>query len=159
MDFDVNIINPFLMSATSILNTAANMNLIVGKPYLRGLDFKTDEVLVMIGVTGEMTGQVIICFPEENAKKIASAMMMGMPVETLDDMAISAISELGNMIMGNAATILSNNNTIVDITPPILQRGMVHIGQHSPVNICVPLLMDGQPLISMNIIVKKRDGE
>ena len=39
---------------------------------------------------------------------MASKMMMGMPVTALDDMSISAISELGNMIMGNAATILLN---------------------------------------------------
>ncbi len=43
---------------------------------------------------------------------------MGMPVTELDDMATSAISELGNMIMGNAATIFSTKGIVIDITPP-----------------------------------------
>lgn len=158
MDFDVNIINPFLLSAVNTCKMVSGFDLTIGKPYLRGLDFAPTEVLIMIGVTGAMTGQVIMCFPEENAKAIASAMMMGMPVETLDDMAISAISELGNMTMGNAATGHSEKGIIIDITPPIVQRGMVHLGVQSPVNICVPLMKDGAPFMSMNILVKRKEG-
>ena len=45
-------------------------------------------------------------------------MMMGMPVTALDDMSASAINELGNMMMGNAATILSTKGIAMDITPP-----------------------------------------
>ncbi len=49
---------------------------------------------------------------------------MGMPVTELDDMAMSAISELGNMIMGNAATIFSTKGIVIDITPPTVCRGL-----------------------------------
>lgn len=54
---------------------------------------------------GEMKGQVILAIRENNAKDIASRMMFGMPVNELDEMASSALNELGNMIMGNTATI------------------------------------------------------
>jgi chemotaxis protein CheX len=46
---------------------------------------------------------------QATAKKIASIMMTGRPVETLDDMAQSAISELANMISANAMTIVGQN--------------------------------------------------
>ena len=49
--------------------------------------------------------------------------MIGMPVTELDELASSAICELGNMIMGNAATELSQLNLSVDITPASLLLG------------------------------------
>jgi len=42
------------------------------------------------------------------AFKIASAMMMGTPINELDKMSKSAIVESAYMILGNAATILYN---------------------------------------------------
>lgn len=80
-------------------------------------------MVILIGVTGEMRGQVVLSIDEKKACEIASRMMMGMPVPELDDMAISAISELGNMIMGNAATVFSVRNIGIDITPPTVGRG------------------------------------
>lgn len=50
-------------------------------------------------------------------------MMFGMPVNELDEMASSALNELGNMIMGNTATIFSTLGIIIDITPPLAVYG------------------------------------
>ena len=60
---------------------------------------------------------------EETAKFVASTMMMGMPVESMDDMAQSAISELANMLTANSATNLSQMGIEVDISTPILTIG------------------------------------
>ena len=60
---------------------------------------------------------------EETAKKIASTMMMGMPVPEMDEMAQSAISELTNMVTGNAATNFEKDGLKVDISPPTLIVG------------------------------------
>ena len=49
--------------------------------------------------------------------------MIGVEVTSLDEMAWSALSELGNMITGNAATLLSQNGYDLDITPPSVIRG------------------------------------
>ena len=70
-------------------------------------------------------------------------MMMGMPVTEIDDMAKSALSELGNMIMGNAATLLSNKNFRIDITPPTLGMGSTTLTSPNMTSIKVPLLYDG----------------
>jgi chemotaxis protein CheX len=50
-------------------------------------------------------------------------MMMGMPVDTIDEIAISAIGEFTNMVTGNASITLSNNNLSVDTTPPSVISG------------------------------------
>lgn len=153
-DINVEHINPFLMAATSIMKDACQMEMKIGKPYVKTTEFEQNSVIIMIGVTGEMRGQVIIALTHEKACQIASNMMMGMPVNDLDDMAMSAISELGNMIMGNAATILSTKGIGIDITPPTVCRGAMKISQSYTKNICIPMNVNGDVTIELDIAVK-----
>lgn len=108
----------------------------------------------MIGITGEMKGQVLMAFSYANALNVASRMMMGMPVTELDDMATSAISELGNMIMGNAATIFSTKGIVIDITPPTVCQGSMTITQTYAQNICVPIQAGDGLSLELDIAIK-----
>ena len=154
MAINVEYINPFLMAATSIIKDICQIELKVGKPYVKETSFASDSVIIMIGVTGEMRGSVMIALSYNKALEIASNMMMGMPVTELDEMSTSAISELGNMIMGNAATILSTKGIGIDITPPTLCRGNLKFSQNYTKNICIPLSSDGDIVIELDIAVK-----
>jgi len=153
-DINVDYINPFLMAAVSIFKDACQMELKVGKPYVKTTEFEGDSVIIMIGVTGEMRGQVLIALTYQKALTVASKMMMGMPVTELDDMSTSAISELGNMIMGNAATILSTKGIGIDITPPTLCRGAMKLTQNYTKNICIPLSYENDTAMELDIAVK-----
>ena len=153
MSINVEYINPFLMAATNIIKDICQIDMQVGKPYVKQTAFADDSVIIMIGITGEMRGSVIIALTYNKALEIASKMMMGMPVTELDEMATSAISELGNMIMGNAATILSTNGVGIDITPPTLCRGNLTITQSYTKNICIPLSGD-DITIELDVAVK-----
>ena len=133
-------INPFLMSAQQILAQVCMIQTKVGQLSKDNMCVDGEPIFIMLGVTGEMTGQVCIVFDLEGAKDIASRMMMGMPVDTLDAMAKSALSELGNMMMGNAATLLSNQNILIDITPPTLFLGSGILSSPDMAVIKVPLL-------------------
>ena len=95
----------------------------------------------MIGVTGEMQGQVMLAFKKPVALMIASKMMY-MEVKELDEISTSAICELGNMIMGNASTVFSSNGVGIDITPPTLSHGEVSFTNTYTKNLCVPLTFD-----------------
>lgn len=139
MSINVEYINPFLMAATSIIKDICQVNIAVGKPYIKQAEFSSDSVVIMIGVTGEMRGQVMIALSYEKSLEIASNMMTGFKVTELDAMSLSAISELGNMIMGNAATILSTKGIGIDITPPAIFRGNMTVSHAHTQNICIPL--------------------
>ena len=152
-EFSVEYINPFLMAATSVIKDICQVDMKIGRPYVKTTEFASDSVIIMIGVTGEVRGQVLMSFPEAHALHVASKMMMGMPVEKLDEMSISAISELGNMIMGNAATIFSTKGILIDITPPTVCRGNLTIAQSFAQNICVPL-SGGDITIELDVAVK-----
>jgi chemotaxis protein CheX len=75
------------------------------------------------------------------AQSIAGA-MIGAEVPELDEMAMSAVSELANMITGGAAVIVSEYGLNVDITPPSIIRGTdVYISTRSSAQI-VPITTD-----------------
>ncbi|MCQ2506845.1 MAG: chemotaxis protein CheX [Lachnospiraceae bacterium] len=118
-------LNPFLISSVHVFKQVCMLDPKIGKLQLAQSIPEERQIYIIFGITGEITGQVVLIFNEEVAKKIASAMMCGMEVNSLDEMARSALSELGNMIMGNAATILADDNILIDITPPALGEGQV----------------------------------
>ena len=79
MSINVEYINPFLMAATNIIKDICQIDMQVGKPYVKQTAFADDSVIIMIGITGEMRGSVIIALTYNKALEIASNMMMCMP--------------------------------------------------------------------------------
>jgi chemotaxis protein CheX len=145
-------INPFLIAATKILKDMCFVDVKIGKPYVKNTSFKDDTVIIMIGITGEIRGQAMIAFPNTVACDIASKMTM-MPVTQLDELSTSAVCELGNMIMGNTATIFSTKGIGIDITPPTLCSGNVSFTNSFSQNICIPLAyVDGND-IEINVAI------
>ena len=82
-------------------------------------------------------------------------MMMGMPVDTLDEMACSALGELGNMIMGNTSTIFSTMNIIFDITPPLSMHGYDLKLQTDTTAIKIPILISDNEHMSIYICLNE----
>ena len=146
--------NPFLVAATSIIRDACQINMTAGEPYLKKTQFENDTVVIMVGITGQLRGQALIVLDYEKSLEIASKMMMGASVTELDDLSISAISELSNMIMGNAATIFSTKGIVIDITPPTVCRGRLTILQAYTKNVCIPLSGDNIE-IELDIAIKE----
>jgi chemotaxis protein CheX len=111
-------INPFLSSSITVIETLIQVKPSIGQLSVKPIADLEGYVWLKIGIVGQFKGDIIFCFPDQVAKDIVSAMMGGYPVTEMDEMCISAISELGNMISGNASTIMFNDGIRVDITPP-----------------------------------------
>ncbi len=153
VSLNVEHINPFLISATKILKEMCSVNTTVGKPYIKSPAFFSDTLIILIGFTGEIKGQAMITFENNIACDIASK-MIGMPIAMMDELAKSAIGELGNMIMGNTATIFSTKGTAIDITPPTIGNGTISFTTNFAQNICIPLNYEGDKRIEINIAIK-----
>lgn len=137
----VEYINPFIKATTEVFKTMLNTEIKTGKPYIKASPYVADTLIIMVGITGEIRGQATISMGVEIAKKVASTMMMGMPVEELDELSKSALSELANMIMGNSATLLFNQGINIDITPPTMMMGNnMQISAGAMRTVCVPLI-------------------
>lgn len=150
----VEYINAFIKASTEVLNNFVTEKFTVGRPFIRQNPYPTKELVIILGITGDIKGQAVLSLSEELAKGVASGMMMGMPVDVIDEMAKSALSELGNMIMGNSATLLFNSGFKIDITPPTLMKGTsIEISSAGMETICVPLVSD-MGVIEFDIAIK-----
>lgn len=152
---DIKYINPFVKATVTILEMLGLSGGTVGKPSLSDLSFSQDTFLIQVGVTGGMRGQVLIGMSEQRAMEIASVMMMGMPLNTLDEMACSALGELGNMILGNTSTIFSTQNILFDITPPLSMHGKTLKLQADVPAIAVPININGNNYITLYICIQE----
>jgi chemotaxis protein CheX len=94
-----------------------------GEPKPTENPFSGKDVYTVIGVTGELRGQVYLGLSKDTSLGVVSAMMGGMPIAELDEMGQSALAELFNMICGNAMTRFSAEGLTLDITPPSVVIG------------------------------------
>ncbi|MEK8023598.1 MAG: chemotaxis protein CheX [Candidatus Hydrogenedentota bacterium] len=86
------------------------------------LKFSTDPhisagITTFIGLTGTLRGRVVYDMSKQTAISIASEMNNEKQVG-MNTLVRSTISELANMMTGNAATRLNQSGQDVDITPP-----------------------------------------
>ncbi len=150
---DVRHINPFLQSSLNVIEMTTQTKLTVGKPTVATLEFPDNTFILQVGVTGVLKGQVLLVMSDQYAREMASKMMMGMPVEQLDEMACSALGELSNMIMGNTATLFSTQGILMDITPPISLHGTNLKLQIDIQALQVPLMDNGVEVLSLYLCV------
>lgn len=147
---DVTHINPFIESFTNVMPDLGFSSAQIGNLSTKEKEVISSGVVVIVGIVGALRGNVVYSIDLEAAKQIAATMMCD-SVEELDDTALSAISELTNMLTAHAATAFSNIGIIIDIsTPTMLQGENVSIKMSSNQVLCVQLLADNIP-IEINI--------
>jgi len=152
---NIEYINPFIEASQTVLKQVTNMDAILGKVFLRSSPYKGESILIFVGITGKMRGQAIFTMTKNVAFKIASAMMFGAPVNELNEISRSALSELTNMILGNTATILYNKGIGIEITPPSLLLGEnLQISPSKMKTICVPLYLSETEVLEIDISVE-----
>ncbi len=84
---------------------------------------KVEDFTIIIGIAGTITGQLIFGFKEEVVKKIAEK-MIEQEVENLDELAISAVSELTNVLSGNATiNLVEAGSKKLGMSPPSIVMG------------------------------------
>jgi chemotaxis protein CheX len=146
-------INPFIESARHVIEQTTSIAPEPGKLGIKDLKFTENYVWIQIGMIGQMSGDVVFGIKEEVALKLISAMMGGFVITQMDEIGRSAISELGNMISGNASTILFNQGVRVDITPPKIIESAQAAGFQPKKALTIPLNVQGIGVIEMLVVV------
>lgn len=139
---DVKYINPFLGSVLNIMPQFGLTDIKKNKIGIKGREIDSKGVMIILGIIGDVRGNVIYSTTVDGAKTIASAMMMGMPVNELDELAQSAISELTNMLTATAATTLSSDGINVNISTPSLMYGDFVANTNSDSTISIEMLVN-----------------
>lgn len=151
-------INPFIEASQSVLLMLTGNKPELGKVTVRMSPFFSEDVAVIVGLTGKIRGQVILTFSKMSALLIASSMMGIETLLELDEISKSAISELANMIMGNTATLFANRGIGIEITPPSLLMGEnLAISLSNMKTICIPLNIDKDCSLYINVSLEEKN--
>jgi len=151
---NIEYINPFIEASQMVLKKAADMTVRLGKVYIRNVPYEAGAPLIEVGLTGKILGKALLNIPVPIALEIISKMMYGMEVTEIDELGVSALSELANMIMGNAATILYNKGIGIDITTPNMyfSDGTV-LPPADMKSISIPLVVEDSGIVELNVAV------
>ena len=151
---DVNHINPIIESFMTVLPQLGLQNIVRKAVFVKGKNIESPGVVIIVGLIGDIKGNIIYGMTMDDAKIIASRMMMGMPVNDFDELAQSAISELSNMLTANVATNYSEQNISVNISTPTLIHGEFIANASIDKVLCIQMGANGTT-IDVNISLEK----
>lgn len=100
------------------------MDAVVQTPNVLKDNVIQSDIGVLVGFTGHVFGRIIIQGETGTFSKMGEV-MYGMPLE--GEILHSFVGELGNMVAGNASTLISNKGLKIDITPPTVMVGKLHL--------------------------------
>lgn len=111
-----NLLNGMVHSISNVVPVSIQHS----RPSVLTVPYQQDQIAVLIGMTGELKGNILIDGDKQQFSSLGES-MYGMYLE--DDMLISFIGEIGNMIAGNLTTYISSEGVEMDITPPSVMTG------------------------------------
>ncbi len=120
---DAKLVNPFIDAFMTVLPQIGFQEPARAAMNVKDKMTRSLGVTIIVGFTKQIRGNVVYNMSEDTAKYIASTMMMGMAVDSFDEMAQSAVSEMSNMLTAIAATNLAAMGLEVDISTPSLSVG------------------------------------
>ena len=122
---DSRLIQPFIESTKTILFEMTGIEITsVGDPIVDSSAMRSNGVSSAITFSGKLKGRFVIDMPPEMAKVVVGN-MMGEPVDNVRDrLFLSGISEMNNIIAGDANTTLNNAYSLsLRLAPPIVFTG------------------------------------
>ena len=152
----VEYINPFVESAFNVLKEVLNSEIKRGELYLKSTSQPVLGVATIIGLAGDVEGRVLLDMSLETALSIASEMNME-KLEVLDELGKATITELANMITGQAITKLHELGFKFDLTPPSMLTGNDMVISDSGVEaLIVPIELEYGKL-EINVAIKEKN--
>jgi chemotaxis protein CheX len=118
----VEYINPFVEGAFGVLKDVLGTEVKRGDLYLKSSSMQIHGVAALVGLAGDVEGRVLFDMTTNTALAVASG-MNGEEMTAMDDMVKSTITELANMITGQAVTKLHDLGFKFDLTPPTIFTG------------------------------------
>lgn len=149
------LLQPFVTAAARVLEAELGMAARPGEVTEQNSGLTTREVTVLIGIAGQVEGNVLYGADRATALRVAGIMMGEEPAD-IDDTSMSAIAELGNMITGQAAALFEQSGLRCTISPPsvILGEGS-HLRSVGIPILVVPFSVDAG-ILDVAISVRER---
>jgi chemotaxis protein CheX len=151
-------LHPFVEAAYNVLKEVTQIEVKRGDLYLKNSSMKIMGVAALVGLAGDVEGRVLFDMTKETALHVVSIMNGGEKFTSLDEMAKATITELANMITGQAITKLHDLGFKFDLTPPALFSGdNMEISNTLKVEaLIVPMELSQIGTVEINVVVRER---
>ncbi len=116
-------INPFIANAISVFEQMANLTLERTSLTLKEDPTPSNDISIIVGITGFIQGQVIYSLKDHTAQRIAQAIAPKSATKIDSAFIESSIAEVANIITGRTTIQLSGQDKILHITPPTIVIG------------------------------------
>lgn len=116
------ILNVFSSSIEEVLVSLCKCDLSIDDAYTVNISETIDDINIILKISGDIKGEIIYSMSDTFLLEIASH-MMELPVSNIDNLTLSASSEIGNIVTGKAITKLSDIGFNCDITVPEVMIG------------------------------------
>jgi chemotaxis protein CheX len=123
MSINAEYVNPSLEAAGVVFKSILGAELRKGKLVIKESPSPSMDISIMIGITGDITGQVVYSMELHTVRKIADALAPGLSDEQLMREYNDIIGELANMITGNAMNLFASKAKVIDMTTPTVIEG------------------------------------
>ena len=142
---DVKYINPFINAVKKLFNTMIDVPFKLGKPCLKQGNVPEYEISGIIGLSGTVSGCVVINLSKEIALQLVSA-LISEEITELDDDCTDAIGEIANIIAGNAKTDFPSQGTSISVPSVVIGKHKVSYPSGLPI-IAIPCITDKGELV------------
>lgn len=147
----VEYISPFVEGSINTVKDLLNITAEIGELSARPQVFTSQQVNLVFGVTGEVQGHIILGMSVIAADKIASQ-ILGTTVVTFDQVAASAIAELGQRIAADSLRLLEDQGFRCQATPPTIVKGSnCKISTLDVPSLVIPLVLTGIGRFEINV--------
>ncbi len=145
-------VKPFLDAIEDVFETMIEVSLTLGRPGLKKEKAPSYEVSSIIGISGEVSGSVVINLSEATALELASG-LLGEELAELDEDCIDAIGEVANMVAGSAKAGFPEENTSLSVPTVIVGKHKVNYPSAVPI-VSIPC-DTGSGQFNVDIALKK----
>ncbi len=113
-------VNAFLNPAKKVWEQELGQSLEVASADMTTSQVMDEDITVVIGISGTLQGNVLYGFSDATAEGLVKTMTGEEEVDIKDEIGLSVLGEVANMITGNAATALAQAGFPCVISPPVI---------------------------------------
>ena len=118
---DAAYIKPFVNAVENLFKTMLDLPFALEKPYIKKEPVPQYEIAGIIGLSGGVSGCVVINMKESVALQLASELLDEEMTE-LDEDCTDAIGEIANMIAGNAKTDFPDEGCSISVPSVVIGK-------------------------------------
>lgn len=115
--------NVFIRGATTVFSQEIGVGLSRKSLTRKSAPVPSLPVSIVIGITGGIRGQVVYSMDSNFAYSVTKAMIPNKLPSELKKLTNSAVSEIANMITGQASIALAGEDRLIHLTPPAVFSG------------------------------------